>query len=233
MRTLIIPDIHHKWKKAEQIILHNEYDNIIFLGDYFDDFDDTIEDAKDTAKWLKDALTLKNSTFLLGNHDTGYAFPRNPYLKCSGFSVEKCNAINRILTPDDWGKFKLFHFHQEYYISHGGISPYIFAHPTHGISKERLEVQCHEAWEMARDNLYTWYLGSGVARGGLQPYGGIIWLDFNIEFEPIPNISQIVGHTPGKVVRMQMGENSLNYCLDTHLNHIGFLENTILRYEEV
>jgi hypothetical protein len=61
---------------------------------------------------------------------------------------------------------------------------------------------------------------AGVERGGPARYGGILWCDWNA-FEPIKDLPQIVGHTPGREVRYK--GNSI--CLDTHLHHYGLLEN--------
>ena len=43
MKTLIIPDIHTRFDVAESFIDKERPDNVVFLGDYFDTFDDTLE----------------------------------------------------------------------------------------------------------------------------------------------------------------------------------------------
>jgi hypothetical protein len=57
----------------------------------------------------------------------------------------------------------------------------------------------------------------------------LVWCDFRDEFEPIPNINQIVGHRPlnsqNKDINSftKSAENSINYDLDTigHLYRYG------------
>lgn len=51
-KILIVPDIHNDYHTAEMIIKKENLDKIIFLGDYFDDFYDTVKDAANVAKWL-------------------------------------------------------------------------------------------------------------------------------------------------------------------------------------
>ena len=56
MRTLIIPDIHHCIDKVDKIIKHESADQIVFLGDYFDDYGDDYQTSLITANWLAASL---------------------------------------------------------------------------------------------------------------------------------------------------------------------------------
>ncbi|KAF6244438.1 hypothetical protein C6989_09210 [Nitrosopumilus sp. b2] len=51
-KTLIIPDIHNDYNTAKKLSQENPH-KIVFLGDYFDDFGDKVQDATNIAKWLK------------------------------------------------------------------------------------------------------------------------------------------------------------------------------------
>jgi len=53
---LIIPDVHHKLKLVENIRTNHPRMLAIFLGDYFDDFDDTVGDMKARIVGLKRRL---------------------------------------------------------------------------------------------------------------------------------------------------------------------------------
>ena len=48
MKTLVVGDIHNRIDIADRIIEHSatvhQHNNIVFLGDYFDAFDDTTEE---------------------------------------------------------------------------------------------------------------------------------------------------------------------------------------------
>jgi hypothetical protein len=61
----------------------------------------------------------------------------------------------------------------------------------------------------------------GMPRGGIDPVGGIYWCDWYSEFEPVPGVSQILGHTSALSVQEQMLSSELgirekekNYNLD-------------------
>lgn len=62
--------------------------------------------------------------------------------------------------------------------------------------------------------------------------GGITWLDWDDEFDPVPELNQIVGHTQLRYTGEKITRNSKNYCLDTKNKHVGILENRIFTYIE-
>jgi len=107
---LVIPDIHNRVEIAEKILRAHEQDvdYAVLLGDYFDDFFDTVGDAADTAAWLKDSLQNPKRAHLIGNHDINYMKPDNGQ-RCAGFTEGKKNIINSILTPEDWAMLKWFY----------------------------------------------------------------------------------------------------------------------------
>ena len=69
---LIIPDVHHKLNLVEKVRTNHPGTPAIFLGDYHDDFDDTVDHMKTTCRWLKEALENSDDEFLLGNHCFAY-----------------------------------------------------------------------------------------------------------------------------------------------------------------
>jgi len=66
MRWLILPDIHDKIRQANEIIERVPHDQLLLLGDFFDDFRTGVTDAADTAKQVKRWLNAANTTCLLG-----------------------------------------------------------------------------------------------------------------------------------------------------------------------
>ena len=64
-------------------------------------------------------------------------------------------------------------------------------------------------------------LRAGWVRGGDQAKGGCTWLDWDEEFEDIPGVPQIVGHTIGKEPRWK----GASLCLDTQLRHYAVIED--------
>ena len=209
MRSLIIPDIHNHTENADHWLRTQQHDRVVFLGDFFDDFDDTPGDAMNTARWLRDRMEAANDIFLLGNHDASYLFPDSPELECPGFTPQKSRAIHEVMKPQHWQRFQLAHFEQGWLMSHAGFHPVWMTEPT----VEKILARCAKAMELANRRVIDPILGAGQDRGGLQKFGGPLWMDFG-SLVPIPKINQIVGHTPGWEVREKIAPDSKNYCLD-------------------
>jgi hypothetical protein len=242
MRSIVISDMHHRFGWVEYYLASQPYDEVIFIGDYFDGLHDTPEDAAATARWLKESLSQPNRVHLLGNHDIWYGYGC-AYAACADNTPEKKEAIDAVLTGSDWEKMELCHFSQKFLFSHAGIHEQWFSHPVHGVYREYVQRICC----MARRNLL---LGNpdpifmaGQARGGgygKRP-GGITWLDFNREFKPIHGLNQIVGHTPHaspdsenvvKYMPNKLRPRSTNYCIDFHNKWVTIVEDGVVTFEK-
>jgi hypothetical protein len=248
-RLLVLGDIHHAWRRAEEILLalRSRYDRVILLGDYFDDYDDTPETAAATARWLSRSLGRAERIHLLGNHDLPYFYPENPHLACPGFTVEKWFAARAELGAAPPQRFQLAHAACGWLFSHAGFARRF----AEGGTPESLAAHANALLRRLDQDRYEPWLAPGFARGGSQPRGGITWLDWNGEFEPVPGLCQIVGHTPGTcargrhldprrgristeirttaVIREVPGSRgrqwqSLNWCLDTGLTQVALIK---------
>lgn len=209
MRTLIIPDIHHRIERAEHWLATQQYDHAVFLGDYFDDFENHLRRTRLTAYWLRERMNKTRDIFLLGNHDISYMFPNSPHFVSSGFSHEKSKAIQRILRPEHWERFKIAHAEQGWLMSHAGFHPFWVKDP----SVKKLLKRCEMALSRAKNHMEDPLLGAGKERGGEQHLGGPLWMDWQT-LVPIPGINQIVGHSPAEDVRAKITSDSKNICLE-------------------
>ena len=242
MRSIVISDLHHRFQWVEPYLASQTYDEVIFIGDYFDNNRDTPADAAATAQWLKESLAKPHRIHLLGNHDIWYGYGCG-YALCSGNTLEKKEAIGEILAPSDWEKMELCHLSQDYFFSHAGIHEHWFSHPVHGVYAEYAQRICC----MGRNNLLVGnpdpIFMAGRARGGGygQRPGGITWLDFNHEFKPIYGLNQIVGHTPhagpevkGTIKWMpnSIRPRSTNYCVDFNNKWVTIVENGVVTFEK-
>lgn len=248
MKTIIISDLHNRVDWVEDALLSSllrPYDRVVFLGDYFDNYGDTPDDAMKSAIWLKQSLKMPNRIHLYGTHDLWYRFPSNPYIGASGNTIEKYYAIQKILDSNDWNLLKLYHYEQDYLMTHAGIHPYLISEyvyrnrdifdkyivnnnlqlGTQDIINKIVKPATENALKRVSQGFTDTRLDAGFARGGRQPVGGIIWLDWNREFEPVPYLNQIVGHTEHKYPEEKITENSKNYDLDTRSHNLGILEN--------
>lgn len=204
--SLIIPDLHHRWYQAERIISSVGADEVIFLGDYFDDFNDTPEMVRETCDWLENSVKKPNRVHLFGNHDQHYAFPYKTF-QCSGYAQWKYFIIHDTLPREVWDKLKWYHFlDNRWMLSHAGLHKLNV--PESILSKrndrqvfikelsEWLDHEIRLGFQNGAKGNGSWIFNAGHARWGSQRVGGITWCDYQREFNPFKGMNQIMGHTP-------------------------------------
>ena len=201
-KTLIIPDLHLRWQQAQKIIDTVKHDEIIFLGDFFDDFGDDPNSIGEMADWLEDSVRKPNRIHLFGNHDIHYAFA-DEHLQCSGYKQWKHFIIHdRYEKKDIWDKFKYYHIlDDKWFLAHGGLHEHWVPKEILAFNQDRpkflRELQAYLDAEIIKSHREgSWVLHAGGARGGALPFGGLTWCDFEREFVPVKGLNQIVGHTP-------------------------------------
>lgn len=255
MKTIIISDLHNRTYWIERALtspILQPYDMVVFLGDYFDEFNDTPRDAYNSATWLKQSLHKPNRIHLWGTHDIWYRFPNNPFIMASGNTDEKSEAINRVLTIDDWNLIRPYYYEQNFLMTHAGVHSYLIGQyvlkhkqifdksivnnaiqlSSQEIVNQIIKPATEEALKDVKNNIINIWFEAGFARWGTQKFGGITWLDWNKEFQPVPGLNQIVGHTTLKYPEEEITDNSKNYCIDTRNQHIGIIENGELTFVE-
>lgn len=217
MRTLIIPDIHNKIAKVKDLLGRVEYDQTVCLGDWFDNWNDTPDDARRTAEYLIEFLEDPKHLTLIGNHDLPY-ITGDDRDHCSGFTVEKFAAIRSVIPKhrwSDWLNTKSLRIQivlGNSILTHAGWDQYWSqADASEGIS-----------YFFGIGNRPEWF-NAGRDRGGILPVGGPFWVDFR-SLDPYDfqdGLYQIVGHTQNRNVRLKNGA----ICLDTSLRHYAILED--------
>jgi hypothetical protein len=207
MNIIAIGDIHNHWVEAEQIAsLYDKTHIVVFTGDYFDNFGDTAQDAIQTAQWLKESLDKPNRIHLMGNHDINYSYLnytkdslgslQNIY-NCSGYDLKKDDAINRVMTNEDWDKIKFAHYGNEWWFTHAGIHPHWFEHPVKGMSNDAILDKLAKATDDYLNRTWNETIGAvGRCRGGMHKVGGILWCDDFQEGHVSRGLKQVFGHTP-------------------------------------
>ncbi len=229
MKSLCIGDIHDRIDLLEFILKQYEHkvDEIIILGDFFDSFEGKIKDAIKTANYLKKILDNNKINILYGNHDLHYMFPKNIYIRGSGYSRNKANEINKILKLEDWKKFKVYYISQNFLFSHAGFHRGMF-NPLYNLTG-KMFLNIHDSFYDLYGNIGNGIFSAGKARGGQYEKGGITWLDWSEEFESIEGINQVVGHTPGEIIKTKTAKESTNYCIDALPNEILEIDNGICK----
>lgn len=209
MVTLIIADLHHHYEWVETTLANTPHDEVVFLGDYFDSYHDTPQQAAATAQWLAFSITQPKRIHLLGNHDGWYLTKEaQEFLYCPGNIYSKKLAIQPHL-PNHFSSFRMCYITQGWLLSHAGASRY----HCPNMSMVQIEEYGKHAMETVMRGHQHPLFAIGKVRGGTLPVGGMIWQDW-YEFNPIPGVNQIVGHTYGKKIRQKTGVDSKNFCLD-------------------
>lgn len=184
MKLLIIPDVHGRDFWMEPCSHVDEFDKIIFLGDYHDPY--SWEVSQDTSRHrLRDSLLPFVQQFpdkvvcLFGNHDGNYLV---------GDMADRVDYWHKREIREYMEKMNIKLIHQEgkYLFSHSGVLP---------------------AWLKANDlilhdlnNLpfsHQALMQVSPYRGGWSEAGSCVWGDVR-EYamkEHIPDIYQIFGHT--------------------------------------
>jgi hypothetical protein len=220
MSYLIIPDVHNRIERVERVIATYPDRQVVFLGDYFDSYDDTPEIARRTAEWLRHSID-KGRIHLMGNHDIPYRW-KGHY--CPGYTPEKGKEVAKVMDVWHWNELRLaLLLHKEplrpLILSHAGFSltnlygiqneadvaPATRFAPAGRLAHLRdLDVKAHldeirKQWlpcvetAQRRERGHHW-LNQG-SRMGERNIGGPFWLDRADMRSPLPGIDQIVGHT--------------------------------------
>lgn len=224
--VLVVPDVHQNVEWAKAIISHENgnYTHIVFLGDFVDThIQPPPSSVEATARFFAEIIEREDTTVLLGNHDAPrfecWSFNQHFKTKrplihaCSGFTNSSSQQFNRIVTLDHWKRTQLFTLANGWLLSHAGV------HPSFWRGHLGMEQNLGGLWrdaKMALDLLpfqMSPLLECGVVRGGTAEYGGIIWSDWEFDFQDRKDAwpKQLVGHTcDGKIRRI-----GRSYCIDT------------------
>jgi len=215
LKIQIIPDIHTDFVRAETMIRKEKADKIIFLGDYFDQFNDTLEVTHQVGTWLKKSLEDPNRIHLLGNHDLSYL---NGNYGCAGYSEGKLWAIRN--SKVNLTKLQDYCWAGDWLCTHAGLTNNFYkAYKQNGESVNDF-LQRYSKDKELRPRLFN----CSPARGGRDAYSGIVWCDY-WEFQDIPQLKQIFGHTNKDVRHIEESNGTEHYCIDAGLRYYAVLED--------
>lgn len=234
-KILIFSDVHQDIAKVRRIVDAEGADFNVCLGDWFDSFYyDKNEHVRSTAEYLKNFVSEKRNISIIGNHCSSYLFP-SIYSRCPGYEKRKFEIIMNVLGPskDEVRNKSLWYIWiDDYLCTHAGLHPsFVKFHPTIESIDAFLEIETKRANEKIRNGSDYWVYAAGLDRGGFHDFGGLNWLDFDTEFEPLGNIKQIVGHTNGENIRAHHSYggidiiNAHNLCIDCHLTEYLVITN--------
>lgn len=184
MKLLIIPDVHGRDFWIEPCSHINEFDKVIFLGDYHDPY--PYEVSQNTSRHrLRDKLipfVLKHKdkvVCLFGNHDGNYLVGNMADRSDKFHSEEIREYMNKM-------NIKLIHREGKYLFSHSGVLPKWLE--NNNLTLESLENLPFNSQALMNISPF---------RGSWDESGSCVWGDVR-EYaisKHIPKLYQIFGHT--------------------------------------
>lgn len=216
MKLLILPDIHGRKFWCEPCTNIDQYDKVIFLGDYLDPYsfdgisvEDAIDNFRDIVKFAKDNPKV---VLILGNHDEPYA--SDIYYGLSSWHCRHSQRHHKEIsdifkTHEDC--FRLAYSVDDILFTHAGcVSGWLdFAFDYKYKDRINLEELCNDLNSLlnSKEGLLNLFMISST-RGGWDPFGSCIWanitetywdsanmLDENAPQHAIYKVRQVFGHT--------------------------------------
>jgi predicted MPP superfamily phosphohydrolase len=197
MKTLSIGDIHGMNVLSEIKLVDKveQYDKIIFVGDYVDSFNIDNLTMIDTLKQIIN-YKIENPDkviLLLGNHDIQYLLGYSKY-GCSGYRAEISSDLYTIFN-ENRDLFQVAYQYDNYIWTHAGIHQGWFEFSFKGDIDENIADQLNKEDWYKNQSLFD----VGHIRGGYKNVGGPFWCDkTELRSAPLKGYNQIVGHTTNK-----------------------------------
>jgi predicted phosphodiesterase len=194
MNIITIGDLHGSkaWKKVQL----EEWDHVIFMGDYVDSFD---YKDKEILENLMDVIRLKKNNpekvvLLWGNHDVAYLFKGKSPHGCSGFRYSMLPALNELFMQNR-SIFLLAWQLNKYLWTHAGIvQRWHQSYPEKIVIPE--DINLAGTLNRLFDEYYLPLFHVGPLRGGDDKDSGPFWADYAETIkDPLTGYHQIVGHT--------------------------------------
>jgi len=200
----VIGDIHGKdiWKKY----IDSEFDNFYFVGDYFDNYEETptITQIRNFREICECVRKNSNIHLCLGNHDFHYLKGINEYY--SGYQLYTHFDIQEAL-EENIDLLKPVYQNDDYLISHAGITKTFL----YSVLKLENPLDINTRFEENRTCLEF----NGVNRYGDDITQSCIWVrPISLHKDKLDNYKQIVGHTRVDYIET-FNDITFTDCLDS------------------
>lgn len=184
-KILVNPDIHGRtfWKKPCENI--DEYDKVIFLGDYLDPYNFEFVNVEDAIQNFKEIIEFKRNNMdkvvlLLGNHDMPYY--SEDYLHFSSWHCRHSKLFHEQISDifkTNKDLFKIAYVENSIMFTHAGIERGWLRNVVKCENSDPNEI-CNELNKLTDnvDGLSKLYRISD-SRGGRDKYASCIWSDVN------------------------------------------------------
>jgi len=208
MKIAIIPDIHGStyWRKAVNRI--DKFDKIIFLGDYFDSWDN---EWPEQINNVIDIITIKKQCpdkvdLCWGNHDTSYYLDE----KCSGYQFEHELDI-KTLFNENAEFFNVLYIYDKWIFSHAGVSEKWMS-----CADIKTPEEINQLFKK-KQKFFNW-VGPDIY--GNNENEGPLWIrPESLLMNSIKGYNQAVGHTEQKKTPTIVSKNKHKYVFADTGNH--------------
>lgn len=209
-KILVCGDVHCKKEvvdKALKLYEENDCDKLIFIGDYTDDWNDTVEQNIEILDYL---FSLKYDMsekliLLLGNHDISNWIGAE--FKCSGFSEIKHSQLKFLYEANKYD-FKMAYAENGFLITHAGVCIPWLEFFLKATENKKLDDEYLTQPEKVADLLNQYQFKLSL----FYPEDSPLWLRPTEKVE-YPSFKQIVGHTPVDLIKNP--KKNIIY-IDTH-----------------
>lgn len=179
-------DIHGHWDFVKQIpeVLDDHY--WVFVGDYMDSFTQRVQLQIACLTQIRDWVFDLKAMAIPGNHDLHYVWRS---YRCSGY---KPDTQSRMFPYQDL-ILGLPHclLIDNVLVTHAGLTRPLHDKLIQKYPGEPLD-QILEVEGNRQDSIVH---ECGISRGGSAAWGGIYWCDWTAEFDPVPGLHQVFGHS--------------------------------------
>lgn len=209
-KILVCGDVHCKKEVVDQALKlyqENNCDKLIFIGDYTDDWNDTVEQNLEILDYLFHLKHImgKKLILLFGNHDISNWIGGE--FKCSGFSEIKHSQLKFLYEANKYD-FKMAYAENGFLITHAGVCIPWLEFFLKATENKKLDDEELTKPEKVADLLNQYQFKLSL----FYPDDSPLWLRPTEEVEYLP-FKQIVGHTP--VALIEKLRKNIMY-VDTH-----------------
>lgn len=226
MKILIVPDIHGEKFWKDYVNKPEDYDKIIFLGDYVDSFfvkdEEILDNLNDIIKFKRN--NMDKVILLWGNHDLSYYDLK---FMCSGFRWSMFAALNNIFKENEnlfQLTYQIDYDDRKFLFSHAGISSaWLNKHiKTLDLNKDDTNLS-EKINNLLLTNIGRQTLLDTIYSGGKYGESSPIWLrpeEYKND-NALYGYHQFVGHTPDS-----SNPNTYSFYKDEKIAKITILDRS-------
>ncbi len=216
MTTLVIGDVHNKWRSMEKIVEFGvrscEPESVVFIGDIVNDWHSSAFDEIDSTNawmdWVLRTRMDREVKVCVGNHDIPYLSTMRAF-GCPGYNADAASSVRDIFL--NVGMSVAFHERigeRDFVFSHAGLTN-SFVSTLMGPGTEKSIVDVVNAANNAFD-----------ARGIIDPVlsrdDGPLWVrPKELLSDTWGSMFQVIGHTPVPCLTARQGTGGTVLMCDT------------------